>query len=276
MALKLAVCQLLIEGGEPYRNIERSESLIEEAKQNSCDLALLPEAMDFAWTHPSALEEADKIPGVFSGKLCSLAKKSGLFLCAGLTEKTDEGNYNSCVFISPRGEILNVYRKINLLEVEFDYYLTGSSLSAVNSPWGKLGLNICSDNYLDSLSIANVLCRMGAVCILSPCSWTADHFLTEEDNCYQNKWKEPFSKIARAFGAPVVGATGVGYIVGGPYEGKKMPGGSLAAYPDGSFSECVFNEFSGSSMHISLNLLKRPRYKGAQIGKRLNQLGMPY
>ena len=274
--MKLAICQLLIEGGEPYRNLERSETLIEEAKNKSCDLALLPETLDFAWTHPSGLEEADQIPGVFSNKLCSMAKKYQIFICAGLTEKTQEGNYNSCIFINSQGEILNIYRKINLLEVEFDYYQIGSSVNVITSPWGKLGINICSDNYLDALSISNVLGRMGARFILSPCSWTVDHYLTENDNNYQNKWKEPFSKIAMAFEIPVVGATGVGYIVGGPYEGKKMPGGSLVAYPDGSFSEAVFNEFSGSSLYVQLKTFKKMEYKGVQIGRKLNKMGLPY
>ena len=85
--MKCAVCQLLIEGGEPYRNLQRAEKLIAEAKDNSCDLALLPETLDFAWTHPSGLKEADKIPGVFSNKLISLAKRYKIFICGGLTEK---------------------------------------------------------------------------------------------------------------------------------------------------------------------------------------------
>ena len=124
--------------------------------------------MDFAWTHPSGLKEADTIPGLFSEKLCSLSKNYKMFICAGLTEKTTEGNYNTALFINPQGEIINIYRKINLLEVEFPYYLIGSSLSVLNSPWGKLGINICSDNYIDALSIGNVLARNGSCLYFVP------------------------------------------------------------------------------------------------------------
>ena len=193
-----------------------------------------------------------------------------------MTEKTPEGNYNTALLIDSKGNILNLYRKINLLEVEFDYYQIGASLKLINSPWGKLGINICSDNYSDALSLPIALGRMGANCILSPCSWTTDHYLTEKDNSYQNKWKEPFSKIARAFNIPVIGASSVGYIVGGPYEGKKMPGGSLVAFPDGSFIEAIFNEFSGSSLYVHLDLFKKAPYKGIQIGRHLNKIGLPY
>ena len=276
VSMKTAICQLLIEGGEPRRNLDRARLMLEEAKAQGCDLALLPESLDFAWTHPSALEEADKIPGVFSDKLCHFARKIGLFVCAGLTEKTKEGNYNTAVLINSKGEIIHLYRKINLIEVEFDFYLPGSCLSAVRSPWGKIGISICSDNYSSALSIPNALCRMGAVLILSPCSWTIDCDLSEDSPYWRDKWKRPFSQIAQAFEIPVLGATAVGYIVGGPYEGKKMPGGSLVAYPDGGFQECGFNEFAGELMPVRLNLLKQAKYKGAQAGKRLKSLGMPY
>jgi len=269
--MKTALCQLLIEGGEPYRNIERAEEQLAEAKAKSSELALFPEAMDFAWTHPSGLEEADFIPGVFSDKLCVLAKKYQIFICAGLTEKTKEGNYNTALLINSKGEITHKHRKINLLELEFPYYLIGRSLSVASSPWGQLGINICSDNYKDSLEIGNVLFRMGAQCILSPSSWTVDHSITEQDSIYENKWKQPFLYLAKTFQIPVLSATAVGYIVGGPYEGKKMIGGSLVALPDGSLKEGVYNELSKSLFCVDLSLTEN-KYKGTQIGKRLQQI----
>ena len=156
--------------------------------------------------------------------------------------------------------------------MEFDYYQVGSSLNVINSPWGKLGNQYMLRQLFRCSSCSQCAGKNGAVCILSPCSWTVDHYLTEEHNVYQNKWKEPFTKIAQAFELPVVGGTGVGYIVGGPYEGKKMPGGSLVAFPDGSFLEGVFNEFSSSSLYVELKLLKTSKYKGVQWGKRLRQI----
>ena len=274
--MRIAVCQLLVEGGEPSRNFERCEKLLSLAKEQKCELALFPETMDFAWTHPSGLKEADKIPGVFSKKLCDLSKTYKMFLCAGLTEKTNEGNYNTALFINPQGQIISIYRKINLLKVEFPYYLIGTSLSVVNSPWGKIGINICSDNYMDALSIGNVLARMGAVCILSPSSWTVDHHITEQDDPYKNKWKAPLSFLSKTFHIHIVSATGVGYIVGGPYEGKKMIGCSLIANPDGSFEEAVCNEFSGNLLYKTLPLTKKVRYRGVQVGERMKKVGFHY
>ena len=269
--MKTAICQLLIEGGEPYRNFERAEEMLSQAKEEASELALFPETIDFAWTHPSGLKEADFIPGVFSDLLCDLAKKQKIFICAGLTEKTKEGNYNTALLIDSKGEIIHKYRKINLLEVEFPYYVVGRSLSVASSPWGQLGINICSDNYKSSLEIGNALFRMGAQCLLSPSSWTVDHSVTEQDSIYENKWKEPFSFLAKTFQIPVLSATGVGYIVGGPYEGKKMIGGSLAAFPDGTFKEGVYNELSKSLFCLDVPLTEI-KYKGVQVGQRIQEL----
>jgi predicted amidohydrolase len=61
--MRVGMAQLLVEGGEPERNFERAEKLIRQAKNEHCDLVLLPETLDFAWTHPSALKEALPIPG---------------------------------------------------------------------------------------------------------------------------------------------------------------------------------------------------------------------
>ena len=271
--MKTAVCQLLIEGGEPYRNFERAEEQLFLAKEKSSELALFPETMDFAWTHPSGLKEADFIPGVFSNKLCDLAKKYQIFICAGLTEKTKEGNYNTALLINSQGKIIHKYRKINLLDVEFPYYLIGQSLSVVSSPWGQLGINICSDNYKDSLEIGTTLFKMGAQCLLSPSSWTVDHSITEQDPIYENKWKEPFAFLTKTFQIPIVSATGVGYIVGGPYEGKKMIGGSLVAFPDGTFKEGVYNELSKSLFCLDVPI-PEIKYKGIQVGKRIQELSI--
>ena len=274
--MKIAVGQLLVEGGEPRRNLERAEGLIEKAKAGGADLIVLPETMDFAWTHPSGLEEAAPVPGPFSDRLCKAAKNHRLFVCGGLTEKTKEGNFNTALLANPQGEIAALYRKINLLEAEIPFYLQGRSLSTVHLPEGRAGINICSDNYSDALCIGNVLARMGAKLILSPGSWTADHFVTEQEDFYKDKWTKPLRLLAEMFHLYVVSATSVGYIVGGPYTGKKMPGGSLIAKPDGSFDKGVLNEFASDLFLKDIALSKEPRFRGTQFGERARSFGMPY
>jgi len=266
------MAQVLVEGGEPERNFERAVRSIEEAARRSCDLVLLPETIDFAWTHPSGLTEAQPIPGPHSDVFCAAAAEHGLYVCVGLTERTERGNHNTALLIGPDGSILHRYRKINLLDVELPYYRVGQSLGVVETPLGVLGVNVCSDNYVDGLHIGHALARMGAQVILSPASWTVDHSVTEEDDPYGDKWIKPLSILADLYGLVVVSATSVGYIVGGPYEGKKMVGCSIACGPDGVIDRGMFNELAGELVVMDVPVPERTE-QGTAIGARLRAKG---
>ena len=106
--MKITLGQLLVEGGEPERNLERAQTMVNSAAKHGSDLILLPETLDFAWTHPSALNEAQPIPGRYSDELCRFAKEARIFVCAGLTEQTAAGNYNAGLLIDRSGDIIAV------------------------------------------------------------------------------------------------------------------------------------------------------------------------
>jgi hypothetical protein len=111
-----------------------------------------------------------------------------------------------------------------------------------------------------------MLARMGAQIILSPSSWTVDHFITEEMDPYRDKWIKPLQEIASLYEIPFVSVTSVGYIVGGPYEGKKMIGCSLAVDKDGIIAQGEFNEFAGDLKVVDVSL-KPLQWKGTQFDK---------
>ena len=272
-SLRVGLCQLLVEGGEPARNLARATDQIAQAAAQDCDLALLPETLDFAWTHPSALTEAQPIPGLHSNQLCAAAARHGIYVCAGLTERGPDGrNYNAALLIDPQGKIIVKYHKINLLAIEQPYYAVGQTLNVVDTPLGKIGVNICADNYLDGLAIGHTLARMGAEFILAPASWTVDFSLTEEHDPYQEKWVRPFSILAQLYNVVVVSTTSVGYIVGGPYEGKKSIGCSLAVDANGIQAQGTFNEFAGEVIVVNLARPHRPE-QGTDIGAMLLRKG---
>ena len=271
--LKIGMGQLLVEGGEPERNLKRAGKMLEDAAEKSCRLVLLPECLDFAWTHPSAKTEAQPIPGPYSDILCKLAKTYNLYLCAGLTERSEDKVYNTAIFISPKGKILLKYRKINVLTVAQDIYSIGETLSVVKTPFGVVGVNICSDNYIDSLDIGHTLARMGAQIILSPSSWTVDYSIVEGDILYGKKWLKPYQTLAVAHDLIVVSATAVGVIIGGVYEGKKMVGCSLAVNKDGIVAEGKYNEFTGQLVIADITI-PPPRVLGTAIGESLKMRGL--
>ena len=190
----------------------------------------------------------------------------------GLTEKTTDGNYNTSILIDRDGNIKGKHHKINLLAVEFPYYRVGQSLQVHDTEFGKIGLNICADNYLDSLHLGHALARMGAQLILAPSSWTVEHSITEKDDPYREKWLKPFSILANLYGLVIASATSVGYIVGGPYEGKKMVGCSLCVGKNGIIAKGIFNEFAGELLIAEFDMPVR-KEKGTEIGVMLQQKG---
>lgn len=270
--MRIGLGQLLVEGGESERNIARAEKMIIEAHQKKCDMILLPECLDFAWTHPSSLAEAEPIPGRFSDRFCELAREYRLFICLGLTEKKQTQNYNTALLINSDGEIILKYHKINLLTVEQPFYEVGDRLQVVDTIFGRIGVNICADNYSDCLTIGHTLARMGAQIILSPSSWTVDYYINETQDPYKEKWIKPYAVLATLYDLIIVGATSVGYIVGGPYEGKKMVGHSLIMGKNGMIAKGSFNEFSGELIVADVTVPIRPE-KGTQIGEMLKQKG---
>jgi predicted amidohydrolase len=268
MACNIALIQLLVEGGEPKRNMDRAEFYVRSAAKNGADIILLPETLDLGWTHPSVFSESESIPGPRSNTIASWAKELNVYICAGLTEKDNSKIYNTAVFFNNKGEIIIKYRKINLLAgVEYpEFYCPGDILQVVGTPWGKIGVNICADNYENSLCIGSSLARMGAGLILSPSSWTVDYSVSEDSNPYNEKWLKPYSALANTYGLIIAGATSVGYIVGGPYEGKKMVGCSLAVGPSGILSQGLFNEFSTDIEWVSIEIPIASKV-GTDLGK---------
>ena len=264
--------QLLVEGGEPLRNLNRAEVMIREASDRDCDLILLPETLDLAWTHPSSLTEAQPIPGPYSDSLCDCAARYGIYICAGLTEKLGDQRLNTAILINRRGDILLKYHKINLLGVELPYYTPGQHLAVVDTEFGKIGVNICADNYVDGLPIGHTLARMGAQLILSPSSWTVDYSVDETHDPYKEKWIKPYSLLATLYDLVIIGTTSVGYIVGGPYEGKKMVGCSLAVGKSGILARGAFNEFAGDLIVVNISFPER-KEQGTAIGEMLKKKG---
>lgn len=248
--------QILVEGGEPQRNLERAVLAIKEASAKKCEMILLPEVIDLGWTHPCIKSQAEAIPGPRSRILCQAAKKYKIYVCAGLTEKLNGKVYNTAILINAEGQIILKYHKINLLARELDFYTVGQTLSVIETEFGKIGVNICADNYRDALYIGQTLAGMGAELILSPSSWTVDYHVSEDQDPYKKKWLESYLILAK-HNLVIAGTTCVGYLIGGPYEGKKSIGCSLVVGPKGVIATGHFNEFCGELIVAEIEIPAR-------------------
>ena len=233
-SFRLAMAQTLVEGGQPAANLDRAVAAIRRAADLSCRVLVLPECLDIGWTHPSARELAQPIPGSHFERLAEAAQQAGVFVAAGLVERAGSKLFNAAVLIGPAGDLLLHHRKINELDIALDLYSVGDRIGVAHSDLCTLGLNICADNFADSLAISHVLCRMGAQIILSPSAWAVDADHDNQREPYGKLWLDSYGELTRLYDVTVVGVSNVGWISGGPWAGRKCIGCSLAIGPGGS------------------------------------------
>ena len=270
---RIGMAQILVEGAEPAANLERAEEFIREAASQGCRLVVLPECMDLGWTDPSARCLAQPIPGPHSQRLADVAKAAGVYVVAGLVERTGDRLFNAAVLIDPRGQIVLVHRKINELEIAHDLYSIGDRLAVAHTEIGTLGINICADNFPNSLAIAHVLARMGAQLLLSPSAWAVDADHDNEREPYGARWREAFGELGRLYDLPVIAVSNVGWLTDGPWKGRKSIGCSLATDHRGQIlAEGPYGDAAEALIVVDM-ILRQSSLRGTQIADDLAARG---
>ncbi len=256
---KAALIQMLVEGGRKASNLARAESLIAQAAAGGARLALLPEALDVGWTHPSSREQAEAIPGGAPYEaLARAARRNNIFVCAGLTERDGSRVFNAAVLIDAHGELLLKHRKLNELTIGHDCYDQGDRLNVAHTELGTIGLMICADGFAAGMTLSHSLAYMGADVILSPCAWAvpADHDNVAEP--YGQLWRDSYRPVAREFALWILAASNVGPIDGGPWAGRKCIGCSLVI--DAGGREVLQGPYGASAETILLvDIEPKPR-----------------
>jgi len=226
---KIAMAQIFSLDGDRSGNFVRVENAIREAKNGAAEIVCFPEMVILGWVNSDAHERACPIPGEDSGRLCELAKKYGICLCAGLAEKDGKKLYDSAVLIDAKGRILLKHRKINILtELMEPPYRPGEEVNAVETKFGKTGLLICADTHKDK-----ILKRMAA---LKPDLLLVPYGYAERENNWPEHGKQlekVVNNAARKIGAPVIGTNLVGEITKGAWKGRIFGGHSVAADKNG-------------------------------------------
>jgi predicted amidohydrolase len=226
--------QMRVDGGAKSENLARARARIGEAARGGAQLLLLPEALDLGWTHPSALQHADAIPGgeAFS-RLAESARENSVYVCAGLVERAGDKIFNSAILLAPDGRLILHHRKINELDIGRPFYSIGDRLVVAETSLGRIGVMICADAFAEGQVLSRSLGLMGAEIILSPCAWAVpgDHDNAREP--YGQLWRDNYSPVAREYRLWIAGASNVGPISDGPWAGRKCIGCSLLVGPSG-------------------------------------------
>ncbi len=169
-------------GADKAANIARAGALVARAAAEGARLVVLPEK----WTglgSPEILRAgAERIAdGEAVAAMCGWAAEHRVHLIGGsITERHDDGRLtNTCLAIDPAGEIVAVYRKLHLFDVdlgaeryrESDLETPGEEIVLVDVDGWKVGLTICYDLRFPELY--RILALRGAELIVVPAAFTA-------------------------------------------------------------------------------------------------------
>jgi omega-amidase len=116
--MKVAISQLRCVSGDVAKNLLSMHRDIEAASAAGCGLILFPEMSDTGYHMPTILETAspwDRGPVV---ELASAAKRYGMHIIAGVSERDGADIFNSTAVIDPQGHIAAKYRKVHLITAE--------------------------------------------------------------------------------------------------------------------------------------------------------------
>jgi len=153
-----AACIQMCSGDDAQANLARAGELLKEAAEQGAELALLPE--NFAFMSESGdARQAVAEPEAQSRVLDYLSRRAreyGMAVIGGSVALMPSGSgkiRNSCPVFSHRGDLLGIYDKMHLFDVdlenehyrESDSIVPGDTPLAVKVKGWKIGLSICYD-----------------------------------------------------------------------------------------------------------------------------------
>jgi predicted amidohydrolase len=228
--VQIAMAQIFSLDGDREGNFRRIENAIEEAQEKGADIVTFPESCILGWLNSQAHQRAHPIPGEDSDRLGALARKYNVHISIGLDAKEGDKLYGTALLLDNAGNIILIHRKIHVLpELMTPPYSVGESIQVVETMFGKIGVLICADSFLEDL-----LTKMKAKnpdLLLIPYGWAADE---HEWPGHGKELEQVVRNAARKVGCPVIGTDLVGQVSDGPWRGKVYGGQSIAADAKGN------------------------------------------
>ena len=224
------------------RNLDRMEAWCRAAAGAGANLILFPELSitGFVPNHPTGghadwLREvligargmAEPLDGPAVRRLTEIARATGVLVAAGVLEDAGHLLHNTHVLVGPGG-LLGAWRKMHVPLFEMPLYNGGGVPDVVETPLGRIGINICFDAFLPEST--RLLAVRGAEIVLfpfaadpepvTPLGWATWAGRTLEARCAENG---VFGVACNTFGD--VSFAGVS---------QHFAGGAMVVGPDGA------------------------------------------
>ncbi len=171
--LYVACIHAAVRHGEPAYNREVLQHELHLAGKAGVQMVVAPELAISGYSFSSREEIlpcTEQAQGATFQALAPLCREYGLFCCYGFAEQEPASGllFNSAAVIDPEGRLVLCYRKIN---AECRWATPGNPYAdnTFATPWGRVGVLICSDSYHALMPRISVL--RGANLLLIPANW---------------------------------------------------------------------------------------------------------
>lgn len=171
--MKIGLAQIDCEPGNPNANGKAFSTFAKRAQESGCSTVIFPEMSDTGYTMQAITETAAPWPGPAYHAASAAAKNHSINLVCGLSERTQEGIYNTLAFFDTTGALIGKYRKTHLFSPakEDITCLRGNAITTVTTNTATWGLSICYDLRFPELFRA--LALKGASLLLNCSAWPA-------------------------------------------------------------------------------------------------------
>lgn len=152
----LAAAVQMTSTADKKANLDQAAHWIEVAVKQGARLVVLPELFNCLTSREPMLANAEPVPGPTSDMAMSWAKRWGITLVAGsILERAGDGKgFNTSLVFDPEGNLITVYRKLHLFDVDLPGEVTfkessfvepGNRIEVAETACGRIGMSICYD-----------------------------------------------------------------------------------------------------------------------------------
>lgn len=163
---------------DPQLNLERMRAMAVAQAMAGAQLILFPELSNTGYVEPLApgapfseasggaedyalrlYQAAEPEGGPFTEMLCGVARDHGVHIVAGLALRhpvLSGAMYNASILVGPQG-MVGIYHKIHRWHMEKLYFIAGDTIPVQQTPFGRVGMQVCYDIRFPELTRALML-----------------------------------------------------------------------------------------------------------------------
>jgi predicted amidohydrolase len=171
--LRVALAQIQCPWADREGNLERMAGWAERAKAEGAGLVAFPELCVSGICKDERLAAVtETLDGSSVASVRALARRLGIGIGFGFSEKAEGKPYNAYAVVEPDGTLAGVYRKNHIPKLEVPFWQAHSARPTFVALGRRFAVSLCWDNKYPEL-LAHYA-REGAEIVLMPHAWDSD------------------------------------------------------------------------------------------------------